>query len=211
MTGGGTVTRWESYSVPNTYITDANGVGQLANSFWTNKTSQFLMVPGLADKAANAVSFELIDNPSDYLRLDPGSGQLVTDNAWTSGGTFNADATFYTQPGLANNTDVSFESYSWPGTYIRQNDSLIYAQSGSGPAFNGDATWQPWTASQLLNLQIAPTNGNRVAVTWDTTWNGVGTLLEAAGLNGPWVTNSSAVSPLVVTPTSAAQFYRVEQ
>jgi autotransporter-associated beta strand protein len=211
MTGGGTVTRWESYSVPNDYLTDTNDVGQLVNSGWTNKASQFLMVPGLADKAANAVSFELIDNPSDYLRLDLTSGQLVTDDAWTSGGTFNADATFYTQPGLATNTDVSFESYSWPGAYIRQNNSLIYAQSGSGTAFNGDATWQPSTAGTLLNLQITPTNNNQLAVTWDSTWNGVGTLLEATSLNGPWATNNSAVSPFVVKPTSTAQFYRVEQ
>jgi hypothetical protein len=210
MTGGGVVARWESYSVPGGYLFHTNGVGQLVNDSWTDKTSQFLMVPGLANKSANAVSFESVDTPSEYLRLNTSSGQLVMD-LWTAGGTFNADATFYLLPGLANSNEVSFESYDYPGDYIRQNNSLVYVQAGNGSTFNSDATWKPWTASTLLNLQIAPTNSNQVAVTWDNTWNGVGTLLQATNLSGAWVTNSSALSPFVVAPTNAARFYRVQQ
>jgi autotransporter-associated beta strand protein len=209
MTGGGTVTRWESYSLPGYYIVHTNGVTKLVNSDWTDETSQFLMVPGLADKSANAVSFELIDKPDRYLRQN-NSGQIVMD-LWTAGGTFNADATFYMQPGLASSPDVSFGSYSPSGNFFRRSGSLIYSQSGSGSSFNSDATWKTWTASKLLNLQIAPTNGNQVAVTWDVTWNGVGTLLEAANLNGPWTTNNAAVSPFVVNPTNSARFYKVQQ
>jgi hypothetical protein len=166
------------------------------------------MVPGLADKSANSVSFESIDKSDRYLRRNS-SGQIVMD-LWTVGGTFNADATFYIRPGLANSTGVSFESYSAPGSYIRQSNSLVYSQSGSGSSFNSDATWKSWTASTLLNLQIAPTNGKQAIVTWNATWNGAGTLLQATNLTGPWVTNNSAVSPLMVTTTNAAQFYRVE-
>ena len=208
MTGGGMVTRWESYSVPGYYIVHTNGVAKLVNSDWTDETSQYLMVPGLADKAANAVSFELIDKSDRYLRRNS-SGQLVMD-LWTAGGTFNADATFYLRPGLAGSTNVSFESCSSPGSYIRRSGTLVYVQSGSGSTFNSDATWKRWTAGSLLNLQITPTNGNQAAVTWNPTWNGAGTLLETASLNGPWVTNNSAVSPFVVTTTNTARFYRVE-
>jgi hypothetical protein len=207
MTGGGVVTRWESYSVPGYYIVHTNSVARLVNSDWTDETSQFLMVPGLADKGANAVSFELIDKSDRYLRQN-GSGQLVMDS-WTAGGTFNADATFYLRPGLAG-TGISFESYSSPGSYLRRSNSLVYSQSGSGSTFNSDATWNSWTASVLSNLQIVRTNGNQVMVTWNPTWNGMGTLLEATNLSGPWTTNSSAVSPFVATSTNLARFYRAQ-
>lgn len=208
MTGGGVVTRWESYSVPGYYMVHTNGAGTLVNSDWTDDTSQFLMVPGLASKATNAISFELIDKSDRYLRRNS-SGQLVMD-LWTVAGSFNADATFYVRPGLANSADVSFESYSHPGYYIRRINSLVYVQPGSGSAFNSDATWKSWTASSLVNLQIAPTDGHQAVVTWDVTWNGVGKLLEAPNLNGPWLTNNSAASPFVVNATNGTRFYKVE-
>jgi autotransporter-associated beta strand protein len=208
MTGGGLVTRWESYSLPGFYLVHTNGVGKLVNSDWTDETSQFLMVPGLADKAANAVSFELIDKSDRYLRPNS-NGQLVMD-LWTAGGTFNADATFYVRPGLANSADVSFESSRFPGSYLRRISSMVYLQSGNGSAFNNDATWKRWTASTLSNLQITPTNGNQAMVTWNPTWNGPGTLLEAASLNGPWSTNHAAVSPFSVTTTNISRFYQVD-
>jgi hypothetical protein len=206
MTGGGTVARWESFSVPGYYIVHTNSVATLVNSDWSDETSQYLMVPGLAKKGTNTVSFELIDKPDRYLRQNS-SGQIVMD-LWTVGGTFNEDATFYLRPGLASSAGVSFESYSFPGNYMRRSGSLVYRQTGSGSTFNSDATWKGWTASSLLNLQIALTNGNQVIVTWNPTWEGAGTLLEAANLNGPWTTNNSAVSPFLVNPTNAARFYK---
>lgn len=208
MTGGGTVARWEAFSAPGYYIVHTNGVGTLVNSDWRDETSQYLMVPGLASKALNTVSFELVDKSDRYLRQNS-SGQMVMD-LYTVGGTFNEDATFCIRPGLANSADVSFESYRFPGRYIRRSGSLVYCQSGSGPTFNSDATWKGWTASSLANLRIGPTNSDRLVVTWDVTWNGVGTLLEAAKPNGPWVTNNSAVSPFVVNPSGSARFYRVD-
>lgn len=208
MTGGGIVTRWESCGNPGYYLVHTNGTGKLVSSDWTDVTSQFLMVPGLANKATDAVSFELIDKSDHYLRRN-GTGQLVMDS-WTSGGTFNADATFYMRPGLAKSTEVSFESYSVPGNYICRTGSLVYVQFGGGSAFNSDATWKRWTASTLQNLQIAPTNGNQAMVAWNPTWNGPGTLLETASLPGPWATNRSAVSPVVVPATNTAHFYRLE-
>jgi len=208
MTGGNVVTWWESYGVPGYYMVHTNGVGTLVNSDWIDETSQFLMVPALASKATNAISFELVDKSDRYLRRNS-SGRLVMD-LWTVGGSFNADATFYVRPGLANSADVSFESCNHPGNFIRRNGSLVYLQSGSGSAFNSDATWKSWTASSLVDLQISPTNGHQVVVTWDVIWNGVGTLLEAANLNGPWLTNNSAVSPFMVNPSNGTRFYKVE-
>lgn len=208
MTGGGVVARWESFSMPGNYIVHTNGVARLLDSDWHDDTSQYLMVPGLANKGANTVSFELIDKSDRYLRRNS-SGQLVMD-LWTAGGTFNEDATFYVRPGLADSAGVSFESYRFPGSYLRRNGDLVYSQSGSGTTFNADATWNRWTANDLVNLQIAPTNQNRLVVTWDDTWNGVATLLEAANPTGPWVTNKTAVSPFVVNPTNSTRFFKVE-
>ena len=39
---------------------------------------------------------------------------------------FAADATWRQQPGLAASGLISFGSYSVPGQYIRQRDSLLY-------------------------------------------------------------------------------------
>ncbi|HEV2691607.1 MAG TPA: family 43 glycosylhydrolase, partial [Verrucomicrobiae bacterium] len=209
MTGGGTVTRWEPYSVPGYFIVHTNSVAQLVNSGWTDETSQFLMVPGLADKGVNTVSFESVDKSDHYLRQNS-SGQFVLDS-WTAGGTFNADATYYIRPGLANATNVSFESYNFPGTYLRRSGFSVYRQAGSGSTYGSDATWKSWTAGTLLNLQIAPANNNQMMVTWNPTWNGIGTLLESSNVNGPWTTNSAAVSPFMVTSTNRARFYQVQQ
>ena len=54
-----------------------------------------------------------------------------------------------------------------------------------------------------VKLQIALVGGN-VQVTWPT-----GHLLESTAVNGPWTTNSLAVSPYTVPPTNQSRFYRV--
>ncbi|MGA6161845.1 AbfB domain-containing protein [Amycolatopsis magusensis] len=52
------------------------------------------------------------------------------------------DATFWTRPGLANSSCVSFESRNFPGRYLRHANSRIRTDANDGSAgFAGDATF----------------------------------------------------------------------
>ena len=64
----------------------------------------------------------------------------------------------------------------------------------------------PWASPRRrpFRLQIGLVGGN-VQVTWPK-----GQLLESATVNGPWTTNSLAVSPYTVPPTNHSKFYRVQ-
>lgn len=55
-----------------------------------------------------------------------------------------------------------------------------------------------------VNLEVSRA-GNDLQLIWGST----GQLLEASTLNGPWVTNSVAASPYLVSPTNSQKFYRV--
>jgi len=48
-------------------------------------------------------------------------------------------------------------------------------------------------------------NGTQLMLSWSG-----GVLLEATNAAGPWVTNTSAISPFVVTPTGPQNFYRLQ-
>ncbi len=48
-------------------------------------------------------------------------------------------------------------------------------------------------------------SGANAVLTW------TGTLLQSANVNGPWVTNSAAVSPLTIAPVGPQMFYRAQQ
>ena len=55
--------------------------------------------------------------------------------------------TFKRVPGLGDASWTSFESYVYPGRYIRQSDFLLLVQGGQGDQFRRDATFLllgPW-------------------------------------------------------------------
>jgi hypothetical protein len=55
-----------------------------------------------------------------------------------------ADATWIVRAGLANPSCVSFESYNYPGDYLRHSNFVLYRQPDDGSAlFNSDATFCP--------------------------------------------------------------------
>ena len=58
---------------------------------------------------------------------------------------FKADSTWKVVVGLAggvNNTCFSFESYNYPGEYLRHKNSRVLRTPNDGtPSFNADATW----------------------------------------------------------------------
>jgi hypothetical protein len=57
---------------------------------------------------------------------------------------FKDDATFCQRPGLANPALVSFESYNYPGYYLRHQDTHLYIDNGqrNGAGFKSDATFE---------------------------------------------------------------------
>jgi hypothetical protein len=58
---------------------------------------------------------------------------------------------------------------------------------------------------QLLQVQVGlQETGNNLNLTWPQ-----GTLLQATSVTGPWLAVTNVVSPINVTPTNAAMFYRV--
>ena len=60
---------------------------------------------------------------------------------------FERLGTFKRVPGLADGSWFSFESYVYPGRYIRHRDSQLFVQSGQGDPFRQDATFLltgPW-------------------------------------------------------------------
>jgi len=56
-----------------------------------------------------------------------------------------------------------------------------------------------------VTLQMTQ-SGGAVQISWNPA---LGVLLQSTNIRGPWVTNAAAVSPYSVSPTNAAQFYRV--
>ena len=58
---------------------------------------------------------------------------------------------------------------------------------------------------QLSQVQVGlQETGNNLSLTWPQ-----GTLLQATSVTGPWLAVTNVVSPINVTPTNAAMFYRV--
>jgi GH43 family beta-xylosidase len=85
-----------------------------------DSSSQFYIVPGLADP--EAVSIRSITLPGYYLRYE---GNLVVFAASDGSETFAADATWRIIPGLADAAWQSLEAYSRPGHVIGQQFGVV--------------------------------------------------------------------------------------
>jgi len=61
---------------------------------------------------------------------------------------------------------------------------------------------EEWLHEALITISKV---GNNVQLQWTS-----GTLLQATNLLGPWITNAVAVSPYILSPTNAQQFFRTQ-
>jgi hypothetical protein len=139
---------YESLNWLGKFIRHANGLGELSDFTGeiTNldvDDSTFALVPGLAD--SSYVSFKSKNYPTSYLRHQDGRIKLTDSNTENSQ-LFKEDATFKRIPGLAGVADssaVSFESYNYPGHYLRhRGDYTLWVEQDDGtPTFKGDATF----------------------------------------------------------------------
>lgn len=127
----------QSYNFPTNYLRHTGFKARIDPNVSPVQDRQFKMVAGLAD--ATGVSFESANFPGRFLRVRS-NGEVwvdLNDNTFA----FNNDATFRRVSGLADATKSSFQMWADSTRYLRHSNFVIYAQSGSGSMFEGDATF----------------------------------------------------------------------
>jgi hypothetical protein len=88
---------------------------------------------------------------------------------------------------------------------VRTNDILAETFTGGGVyTYNALGDGQTIALTAPPKLSVAR-EGPSLILAWP-----IGTLLEADTLDGPWATNTSAISPHSVTPTNLQKFFRVK-
>lgn len=129
--------RLQSYNYPDRYIRHSNYRLQIDANITLAQDSQFKIVSGLTD--LNGVSFESINFPGRFLRVRSNGEVWLDQNDSTTA--FKNDATFRRTAGLADPQKSSYQMWTDSTKYLRHYNYLMYAQSGSGSAFNADATF----------------------------------------------------------------------
>ncbi|MGG1517334.1 AbfB domain-containing protein [Paenibacillus oryzisoli] len=129
--------RLQSYNFPDRYIRHSSYRARIDANVAPAQDTQFNMVAGLAD--ATGVSFESVNFPGRFLRVRSNGEVWLDQNDGTT--VFKNDATFRRVAGLADAQKSSYQMWTDSTKYLRHANYLLYAQSGSGATFNGDATF----------------------------------------------------------------------
>jgi len=130
-------TRLQSHNFPTRYIRHFSYRARIDENVSPVEDSQFRVRIGLTN--APGVSFESVNTPGYYLRVRDNGEVWVDKNDNTA--TFRDSATFERVPGLADSSKSSFRMWTDSTRYLRHYSYQMVAQSGSGSAFNGDATF----------------------------------------------------------------------
>ena len=130
-------TRLQSHNFPTRHVRHAGYRGRIDENVSPVEDSQFRLRPGLTNSAG--VSFESVNFPGYFLRVRTNGEVWVDKNDGTTD--FLDSATFERVPGLADASKSSFRMWTDSTRYLRHYAYLMVAQSGSGSAFNGDATF----------------------------------------------------------------------
>jgi hypothetical protein len=117
--------RLKSYNSPDCYVRHEKSFAQIAHyPFDSYKSSQWIIVPGLADKAG--ISFESLQNRGHFLRNVNYALQLARNDESDD---FKAEETFIPTQGLSDSSWSSFRSFRYPdkfitldGIYLRVSD-----------------------------------------------------------------------------------------
>ncbi|MGM0885118.1 MAG: RICIN domain-containing protein [Bacillota bacterium] len=129
--------RLQSYNNSDRYVRHSNYRGRIDANVSPVQDSQFKMVAGLTD--SSGVSFESINFPGRFLRVRSNGEVWLDLNDSTTA--FKNEATFRRVAGLADPQKSSYQMWTDSTKYLRHFNYLLYAQSGSGSLFNGDATF----------------------------------------------------------------------
>ncbi|MGL1956885.1 MAG: AbfB domain-containing protein [Colwellia sp.] len=127
----------QSYNFPERYIRHIGFQARIDSSVSPSEDSEFKMVTGLSNN--RGVSFESVNYPGRYLHVQTSGtvGVEVDDNTTN----FEDAATFRRVAGLADEQKSSYQIWDDSTIYLRHSGYVLYAQSGSGDIFNGDATF----------------------------------------------------------------------
>jgi autotransporter-associated beta strand protein len=206
LTGGGTI-EYRAYS--GTTFNPANvaslNIANPNNTF----TGQWNVVLGtLVASATNSLGTNTITVATNGA-IQANYNLNNPDGALVLNGRFNLTRNHTFKTVTITGTSLNSGTYSW-------------AQLNAAFPANFPATWtaQPGaTAETTAAGSITVLSGTVVPVSLTNTWNGSTLtlnwpagwkLLEATNVAGPWVTNNSAVSPLVVSPTEPQKFFRLQ-
>ncbi len=131
------ITRLQSHNFPNRYLRHSGYRGRIDENVSPVGDSQFRVRIGLTN--ATGVSFESANFAGYYLRVRT-NGEVWVDKHDNTAA-FRDSATFERVPGLADSSKSSFRMWTDSTRYLRHYSYWMVAQSGSGSAFNADATF----------------------------------------------------------------------
>lgn len=131
------ITRLQSHNFPTRHLRHHGFRGRIDANVSPLEDSQFRVRVGLTN--ASGVSFESANFAGYYLRVRS-NGEVWVDK-YENSTAFRDSATFERVPGLADSTKSSFRMWTDSTRYLRHYAYLMVAQSGSGSAFNADATF----------------------------------------------------------------------
>ena len=134
---------WASYNIGGHFIRHQNGASLIDNNVAPKEDAYWKMVPGLAGQG---VSFQSRQSPNSYLRHRDGRMFLDANDGKPL---FAEDATFIVRPGLADNTQVSFQSLNFPDRYIRHISFILYTTPIVNDTDRKDATFAAFTGNEL--------------------------------------------------------------
>lgn len=140
-----------SHNFPDRFIRhrDSKGFLDPVASDLDRKDSTFNRVGGLAD--SRHISLESVNYPNFFLVAE--GENVVLRQRPPNDPRFDVSATFIQQPGLADGSKLSLESYAQRGAYLRHTAFVLYVHPPhDSDLFKADATFEqmaPWcTGSQ---------------------------------------------------------------
>jgi hypothetical protein len=135
------ITRLQSYNFPTRYVRHYAFHARIDENVSPIEDSEFRIRIGMSN--ASAVSFESVNFAGYYLRVRS-NGEVWVDK-YDGSAAFRDSATFERVAGLADSSKSSFRMWTDSTRYLRHSNYWLYAQSGSGSAFNADATFTETT------------------------------------------------------------------
>ncbi|MEU5870846.1 AbfB domain-containing protein [Glycomyces sp. NPDC047369] len=131
--------RLQSFNFPDRYARHSSFTARIDANVNPADDARFTLGAGLADRAADCVSFESLNLPGYYLRHQGFALKLQANDGSAA---FAADATFRRVPGLADAGATSLQSYNYPDRHVRHANYVLRVDPVTDAAARADATFR---------------------------------------------------------------------